>query len=138
MSGTIGLADAGLLTGGSYSLGGGFRSGATRRAASGLTAGEAGVGPPRFPAPSGRLPILSVIERSSASIFPQAQVVRVSLYDAAGRLARTLADEPLPAGRHRRVWDGADDRGRPLAAGIYFVRFEGKTAQVGEKVVLLR
>ncbi len=40
---------------------------------------------------------------------------------------RTLQAGTLPAGEHRIVWDGRDDRGKVTASGIYFSR-----AQVGE------
>jgi hypothetical protein len=49
--------------------------------------------------------------------------VDVRLYDAGGRLVRTLAARrALPAGRHRLRVDGRDDAGRRLASGVYFYR----------------
>lgn len=52
-----------------------------------------------------------------------AGAVRVSLrvYDIAGRLVRSLLDEVRGGGTHEIVWNGADDRGRPLGVGIYVV-----------------
>ncbi len=45
---------------------------------------------------------------------------RVRIYDAHGRLVRTLP--PAPAGLTGVVaWDGADDRARDLPMGIYVV-----------------
>lgn len=46
----------------------------------------------------------------------------VTIHDAAGRTVRTLVDAELPAGPHALRWDGADDRGAPAAAGVYFAR----------------
>ncbi|HSQ59072.1 MAG TPA: FlgD immunoglobulin-like domain containing protein [Acidobacteriota bacterium] len=47
--------------------------------------------------------------------------VDVRLYDAGGRLVRTLAGRrAFPAGRHRLRVDGRDDAGRRLASGVYF------------------
>lgn len=46
--------------------------------------------------------------------------VRIDLYDAAGRLIRTLLDARMPAGRHDTRWDGRDDQGRQLPGGVYF------------------
>lgn len=52
-----------------------------------------------------------------------AGAVDVRLYDAGGRLVRTLAERrALPAGRHRLRVDGRDDAGRRLASGVYFYR----------------
>jgi uncharacterized delta-60 repeat protein len=68
----------------------------------------------------------------------QAQPVRVRLYDAAGRLVRTLADGSFAAGRHQSEWDGRDDAGRPVAAGVYLVRAESGAANAQQKVILMR
>jgi len=48
--------------------------------------------------------------------------VRLRLYDAAGRRVRTLVEGSRSAGRHEVAWDGRDDAGRALAAGLYFCR----------------
>ncbi len=70
--------------------------------------------------------------------LPAAERAVVEVYDITGRLVRTLQAGTLPAGEHRIVWDGRDDRGKVTASGIYFCR-----AQVGEwrearKLVLLK
>jgi len=58
--------------------------------------------------------------------------VRVLVFDALGRLARTLeANDASPAGYHELRFDGRGDRGERLASGIYFYRIttpEGSTA----------
>jgi subtilisin family serine protease len=49
----------------------------------------------------------------------------VTLYDARGRLVRTLLDEDLPAGAARALrWDGNAGDGRRARAGIYWARFQ--------------
>jgi len=63
--------------------------------------------------------------------------LRVEIYDVAGRSVRTLADAPYPAGSHRLSWDGRDDRGRPVPAGVYFIRGLGDAPFV-RKAVRLR
>lgn len=45
--------------------------------------------------------------------------VQLRIYDAAGRLIRTLADELQSGGEHRIVWEGLTDRGQRAAAGTY-------------------
>jgi len=62
---------------------------------------------------------------------------RVAVYDVAGRLAKVLFDGPLGAGRHECVWDGTDARGRPVAAGVYFVTLEVPGGLVSQKVMVL-
>ena len=47
------------------------------------------------------------------------QQVHVTLYDVLGRRVRQLWQGPLQAGRHRLLWDGKDDQGHDVAAGVY-------------------
>ncbi len=46
----------------------------------------------------------------------------VVIYDANGRLVRTLTDRVLPAGPHALRWDGRDESSHPVASGVYFAR----------------
>ena len=50
--------------------------------------------------------------------------VRLSVFDASGRLVRTLVDEERRADDYVEEWDGRDSDGRALAAGMYFCRVE--------------
>ena len=70
--------------------------------------------------------------------LPRAGPVRLGAFDVAGRLVRTLADGPWPAGEHRIVWDGSDDHGATLAPGIYFVSLEAERSRTTRRVVRLR
>ncbi len=63
---------------------------------------------------------------------------RVSVYDAAGRRVRTIVDGPLDGGRRDIVWNGRDDTGSAVAAGVYFVRLECDQIRRGRKLVLIR
>jgi hypothetical protein len=62
---------------------------------------------------------------------------RVTLYDAQGRVVRTLLDEAmLPAGRHPLRID-AHGGGRRLAAGMYFYRIHAAEGLLGGRFVFL-
>jgi len=63
--------------------------------------------------------------------------VRLSVYDLAGRRVRVLVDGVLEPDRYRATWDGRDDRGRRLASGIYFVRYEAGPAAITRRVIRL-
>jgi predicted outer membrane repeat protein len=64
--------------------------------------------------------------------------VFLGIYDARGELVRTLVSGFIPAGHHREVWHGRNDRGLGVSSGIYFARIDnGRTSQV-RKMVLLR
>lgn len=63
---------------------------------------------------------------------------RLRVYDANGRLVRTLADGPREAGAHTVTWDGRDQAGRGAASGVYFVRLEAGGKTDARKMVLLK
>ena len=46
------------------------------------------------------------------------------VFDASGRLVRTLLNSYLAAGRHVVDWDGRDDGGQSAASGVYFLRLQ--------------
>ena len=50
--------------------------------------------------------------------------VELTLFDARGRLVRTLAAGSLDRGLHAFKWGGRDSYGRPVGAGVYFARFK--------------
>jgi hypothetical protein len=70
--------------------------------------------------------------------LPSATVIRLSMYDAAGRLVRELMRGPRPAGRSEEHWDGCDAAGSTVAPGVYFVRLEAAGQPASARVVRLR
>ena len=48
--------------------------------------------------------------------------VDLSIFDASGRLVRTLVKTALAAGSHRAVWNGLTESGAKSASGVYFAR----------------
>lgn len=70
--------------------------------------------------------------------LPAANEVTLAVYDIAGRLVRTLAQGPMNAGDYALHWDGRDERGDDVTAGIYFYRLEGTGIDETRKMVLLR
>ncbi len=65
--------------------------------------------------------------------------VSLHLHDAAGRRVRTLlSGAPHAAGSHSVRWDGRDDRGRAVAAGVYLARLEMAGKVLRERLVLVR
>ena len=50
--------------------------------------------------------------------------VSLSVYDVLGRRVRQLWQGPLEAGAHRFAWNGRDEVGRGVAAGVYIYRVE--------------
>ncbi len=65
--------------------------------------------------------------------------VSARLYDVTGALARALLERRFSGpGAHSLVWDGTDDAGRSLPAGVYLCRLEAAGQSVGQRFVLIR
>ena len=50
--------------------------------------------------------------------------VSLRVHDVLGRRVRQVWQGPLRAGQHRFVWDGRDEAGKAVAAGVYIYRVE--------------
>lgn len=65
--------------------------------------------------------------------------VDLRIFDASGRLVRTLMQSDRLSGRQRVVWDGRDDSGGRVAAGTYFYELRADGRAVGtQRTVILR
>ncbi|MBN1782411.1 choice-of-anchor D domain-containing protein [bacterium] len=63
--------------------------------------------------------------------------VRLDIYNVLGKRVKTLVHESLPAGRHRRQWDGTDDFGNAVASGLYFYRLSSPGFTQSKKLIRL-
>jgi hypothetical protein len=63
--------------------------------------------------------------------------VRAEVIDAAGRRVRLLAARTFEAGPNSLEWDGRDDAGRALPAGLYWARVDAAGASAVRRVVFL-
>ena len=71
--------------------------------------------------------------------LPSAAGVDLKVFDARGRLVRTLIDgDTLTPGFHSVDWNGRDDRGEQTSSGIYFYVVESGGARESGKMVLLK
>ncbi len=64
--------------------------------------------------------------------------LRLAAYNTLGQRVRTLADGAWPPGIQHLFWDGRDDRGRTLGAGVYFVRLETPPQETVQKIIVSR
>jgi hypothetical protein len=64
--------------------------------------------------------------------------VELIVFDAQGRAVRTLFRGRLTPGRHAIPWDGRDDRGRPVASGVYLARITADGLRAQHKLTLVR
>ena len=64
--------------------------------------------------------------------------VALRIFDASGRLVRTLFSGVAAAGRRTANWDGRDSRGVPVASGVYLAEFTGPHARGIRRMTLVR
>ena len=68
------------------------------------------------------------VERTQiAFALPEPSHVRLTVYDAQGRVLAELANGMLQAGRHERTWDGRARDGHVAEPGVYFLRLEARS-----------
>ncbi len=70
--------------------------------------------------------------------LPQDEAVFLAVYDATGRLVRTLEDIDKPSGIHHVTWDGMDSSGNLVASGVYFYRIQAGSFTEVKKLVFLK
>lgn len=69
--------------------------------------------------------------------LPANERIALVCYDATGRTVKVLDEGMQSAGRHSLAWDGRDEKGRLVSAGIYFVRLERQTITLSRKIVVV-
>jgi hypothetical protein len=105
---------------------------------------------PNSPVGAEPLPALSSLALSSprpnpaaggvtmfTSRLAAAAPVRLDLYNVAGRRVRNLVRDTRLAGEYADRWDGEDDDGRKVPAGVYFARLEANGQKVSRSFVVL-
>ncbi len=81
----------------------------------------------------------TVIELMRPSTAGTSEECDLKIYDAAGRLVKqfdrtTLRTSPFQS----IIWNGEDNTGRSVSAGVYFVRFTDKTHAATNKIVKIK
>lgn len=70
--------------------------------------------------------------------LPHASRVDIAVYDIAGKRVRSMTLKDVPAGWKRVSFDGRDNRGNPLASGVYFYRVSAAGKTITNKMVIAR
>lgn len=72
-------------------------------------------------------------------VLPEKALGRICVFDASGRLVRTLlSGSALMPGANTVLWDGRDGPGREVPSGVYLVRVEAGDRVVTSKVTRTR
>ncbi len=103
--------------------------------------------------PSGRAPVMAfALDQNYPNPFNPSTTIsfdipggpgdhrstNLSIYDLRGRRIRTLVDRDLEAGRHQVVWDGRDEQGRSIAAGVYIYTLASGDQLFSRKMTILK
>jgi hypothetical protein len=108
-----------------------------------LTPAESGVGG----GPGAFAPDL-MLEQNLPNPFSQLTTIRYQLakpglvslrvYNVAGQMVRTVVGSAMPAGRHSATWDGRDESGRRVSAGVYLYQLQAGDRALTRKMVLVK
>jgi hypothetical protein len=70
--------------------------------------------------------------------MPSSGNVTLNIYDAGGRLVRSLFNGVKEAGSHNITWNGTDNNNSPVSSGIYFYRLTAGKFSETKKMTLLK
>jgi hypothetical protein len=60
------------------------------------------------------------------------------VYNIAGQKIKTLVNEAQNIGTHNVTWNGQDESGKPVSAGIYFYRLQTGNSGIARKMIVVR
>lgn len=80
----------------------------------------------------------SAVGTSIRFVLGRTGLVRAAVYDFNGRQVRALPEGVQTPGLHEIAWDGLDDRGVPLASGVYFARLETGGETRSTRILIVR
>jgi flagellar hook assembly protein FlgD len=79
--------------------------------------------------------------RGSAGLafsLPEAGAVSLRIFDAQGGAVRSLLEGSHAAGDRRVVWDGRDERGRIVGAGVYYATLRAGNRTSTRPITIMR
>ena len=109
-----------------------------------LTSGSPGADPASLEAAAGSGPALSVSSENPGRgavlqyTLPTNGRVSLAIFDAQGRVVRSLLNQDAAAGTFRATWDGLGDHGEAVARGLFFARLTADGKVVDTKKLVVR
>jgi hypothetical protein len=98
--------------------------------------------------PAPELPTVTMLQMAGPNPFhqtvalaislAQAGPIELSIYSVDGRKVRTLASGSHQPGNFRFTWDGRDEDGNTMAAGVFYARFVAGTIRTTRAITYLR
>lgn len=74
----------------------------------------------------------------SYQIPEDGQQVKIDIYNLTGQLVRALVDAPQRAGEFKTVWDGRNNYGQQVSAGMYFFRMISQNFVSVKKMLMVK
>jgi hypothetical protein len=70
--------------------------------------------------------------------LPEQAQVTLGIYDLLGKKIKTLVNQSQDAGNKIAMWDGTDELGRQVSAGVYLYQIQAGDFSQTRKMVLLK
>ena len=70
--------------------------------------------------------------------IPESGHVRMVIYDLLGREVNTLVNETMKSGYYATQWNGRNQYGQPVSAGIYFYHLQTGAYNKAQKMLLVK
>ncbi|MCA9743514.1 MAG: T9SS type A sorting domain-containing protein [Deferribacteres bacterium] len=70
--------------------------------------------------------------------LPMTSDVKLSIYNTAGQLVRTLVNGEMPAGSHAITWDATGNSGQRVASGVYLYVIRAGEFTSQKKLILMK
>ncbi len=70
--------------------------------------------------------------------LPSREPVCIEIFNILGQKVRTLVNETKAVGTYRTEWNGTDDFGKVVSAGVYLYRFQAGDFEQTKKMLLLK
>jgi len=64
--------------------------------------------------------------------------VSLNIYNIKGQKVKQLVSDQVPSGEHSVVWDGRDDKNKPVGSGIYFYKLKVANFEKTKKMILMK
>ena len=69
--------------------------------------------------------------------LPKPENVQIEIFNVLGQRVRALFNAPAEAGEHSILWNGVDDRGQRVAAGIYLVHLRAANFVANSRITVI-
>jgi hypothetical protein len=69
---------------------------------------------------------------------PEKQRISIVIYNPLGQKIKSLESRSLDADFYDACWDGTDEQGHPVSAGIYFYRLESAESVITRPMLYLK